>query len=218
MKKLIFQKYNQLALLFILSLLAGVLLMFRIKVTQSFFMLFLVWNIFLAAIPYAITFLVQLKPSWFTPKSTRALTFLVWLLFLPNAPYIISDFTHLQWTSSSMLLLDASIIGLFGLLGLLYMVYSIVDMQRLFLITLSRKQQLLFTICTCILIGFGIYLGRYLRWNSWDVLQNPLGLLGDIGTIVIHPLQHRFAWLVTVGYALLSWISIAIVNKLRCTR
>lgn len=216
MKNLILSKYNQLAVLFTLSIMGGILLMFRIKITASFYLLFLVWNIFLAAIPYGITFLVQLKQHWFTNKGVQAVTFLVWLLFLPNAPYIVSDFTHLQWSAPSILPIDATIIGLFSILGLHYMSFSIQDMKKLFFVTLSRKQNLLFTICACILIGFGIYLGRYLRWNSWDIMQNPVGLLEDIGTLLIHPLRHKFAWLVTIGYASISWLSIALINKLKC--
>ena len=217
MKNLILSKYNELSILFMLSIIAGVLLMFRIKITESFYLLFLVWNIFLAAIPYGITLLVQLKRQWFSSKVMQLITFLIWLLFLPNAPYILSDFTHLQWSKPSILPVDTTIIGLFSILGLLYMAFSIKDMKRLIFVTLSRKQNLLFTISICALIGLGIYLGRYLRWNSWDIMHNPVRLIEDIGALVVHPIRHRFAWLVTITYASLSWISIALINKLKWT-
>lgn len=215
MKPLILQKYNQLSILFTLTILAGMLLMFRIKLTQSFYLIFLVWNVFLAAIPYGITFFVLLHKERFTHKGMQLTIFLIWLVFLPNAPYIVSDFTHLHWTDPRALFLDAAIISSFALLGILYMVYSIRDMQHLFLYTLSRKQNLLFTICICLLIGFGIYLGRYLRWNSWDIMQNPLDLIEDIGNLIFHPIRNKFAWRVTLSYATLSGLAITIINRLK---
>lgn len=215
MKNLILSKYNQLALLFTLSIMGGTLLMFRIKITASFYLLFLVWNIFLATIPYAITFLIQLKRPWFTNKGVQTITFLVWLLFLPNAPYIVSDFTHLQGSDPSILPIDAIIIGLSSLLGLLYMSLSIQDMKKMFFVTLSQKQNLLFTTGACILIGFGIYLGRYLRWNSWDIIQNPMQLALDVKNIISNPIQHKFAWGITLSYASMSWIATNITNKLK---
>ena len=215
MKNLILSKYNQLAILFALSAIASLLLMFRIKTSDSFYLIFLVWNIFLAAIPYAITFGIQLKKRWFTRKWIQIIVFSIWLLFLPNAPYILSDFTHLRWSPDGFLAVDACIISSFSLLGLLYMVYSIRDMLGLFFSTLSRKQNLLLRICICLLIGFGIYLGRYLRWNSWDILQNPMHLFSDVSTIVIHPIRNKLAWLITLGYAAMSLLAIQTINKLK---
>jgi len=215
MKNLILSKYNQLAILFLLSMMAGMLLMFRIKMSDSFYLIFLVWNIFLAAIPYAITFFIQLKKRWFTLKWIQILIFSIWLLFLPNAPYILSDFTHLRWSPDGFLAMDAAIIFGFSLLGLLYMSYSIRDMQGLFFSTLSPKQNLLLRISICLLVGFGIYLGRYLRWNSWDLIQNPAHLISDVSAIVVHPIRNKFAWFITLGYASMSLLTINAINKLK---
>ena len=218
MKKLILSKYNQLIILLALTLIASMLLMFRAKMSNSFYLIFLIWNIFLAAIPYGITFYIPLKKRWFTVKWIKVLVFFIWLLFLPNAPYILSDFTHLQWSPLRYLILDAIIISCSSLLGFLFMAFSIRDMQSLFFSTLSRKQNLLLLISICILLGFGIYLGRYLRWNSWDVMQNPKALVQDIDNIVIHPVRNKFVWLVTLGYASVSYLAITCINRLKCTQ
>lgn len=215
MKNLILSKYNQLSILFLLTAFSGLLLMFRIKISDSFYLLFLVWNVFLAAIPYGITFSIRLKPKLFSHPLSRALVFSVWMLFLPNAPYILSDFTHLQWTSGQFLTLDTLIITGFSLLGLLYMYYSLRDMQEVFCSTLSRKQNLIIIIGICLLLGFGIYLGRYLRWNSWDLIQRPEELASDIGNLIIHPVRNKFAWLITLGYAAISGVSILIFNRMK---
>lgn len=218
MKSLLFKKYNQLSILFCLFLITGVLLMFRIKISESFYLIFLIWNIFLAAIPYGTTFLIRLNKGSSLQPIIKVILFGIWLLFLPNAPYIISDFTHLRWTSSNFLLLDTIIIGGSALMGLLFMVYSIRDMEELFLSTLSRKHKILFRTTICILIGIGIYLGRYLRWNSWDIVQNPSHLITDVSAIIVHPIRNKFAWFITGTYATISLIAITTINKLKWAR
>jgi len=55
-----------------------------------------------------------------------------------------------------------------------------------------------------VLCGFGIYLGRYLRWNSWDIIQNPLGLMDDIYNRLRYPIQYKQTWWVTAFYAGIS--------------
>lgn len=217
MKNLIISKYNQLSILIIITVLSGALLMLRIKLTQSLYLLFLVWNAFLAFIPYAISFIGRLYPTLSTKKGIRILLLIIWILFLPNAPYILSDFTHLRWTSPQFLLIDTLIITSFSLLGLLYMYYSVRDMQQLYFSTLSRKQNLLLLIGLCILLGFGIYLGRYLRWNSWDLIQNPERLLNDISALITHPIRNKFAWFITLAYATISGVTINILNRLKWT-
>lgn len=189
--------------------------MFRIKVSESFYLLFLVWNIFLAAIPYGISFLAKLYPSFCSKTLIKPVLLIIWVLFLPNAPYILSDFTHLRWTSPQFLVLDTTIITGFSTLGLLYMFYSIKDVQELFFSTLSRKRTYLLLITLCLLLGFGIYLGRYLRWNSWDILQQPENLATDIGNLIIHPIRNKLAWMVTLSYATISAATITLLNKLK---
>lgn len=189
--------------------------MFRIKLSESFYLLFLVWNIFLAAIPYGISFMAKGYPSFCTKTLIKPLLLVIWILFLPNAPYILSDFTHLRWTSSQFFVLDSAIITGFSVLGLLYMFYSIKDVQELYFSTLSRKQTYLLITTLCLLLGLGIYLGRYLRWNSWDILQQPENLASDISNLLFHPIQNKFAWIVTLSYAAISGATITILNKLK---
>ena len=96
MNKLIYSKIEEFKLLFAGLMLCAIILTVRIKITHSFFFLFLVWNLFLAMIPYGITLFLQILK-----KETQSLWILIpalcfWLLFLPNTPYLISDLQHLR--------------------------------------------------------------------------------------------------------------------------
>jgi len=128
-KHLFFNRFKTFFLISISMLLSIVLLMIRMKLTHSFFYLFLVWNLFLAVIPFAITnYLVSL------PKLNKigfALWFCVWLLFLPNAPYIVTDLMHLRLHRDYFLWLDILVVSSFAFNGLLLFYLSLVDWELL---------------------------------------------------------------------------------------
>ena len=126
-KQLIYNQFKTFALLSVSIVFSIVLLMIRMKLTHSFFYLFLVWNLFLAVIPFAITtYLVSL------PKLNKfgfLIWFSVWLLFLPNAPYIITDLLHLKRSDSDLLWLDILVVSSFALVGLTLFYLSVLDMK-----------------------------------------------------------------------------------------
>jgi len=103
MKTLLLESKTKLHINLILSISFGLLLLLlRIKITDNLYYTFLVWNLFLAAIPYTITQTLK-RFTWLQySKIASILSFIVWLLFLPNSPYIITDITHLQNDGSSM--------------------------------------------------------------------------------------------------------------------
>jgi uncharacterized membrane protein len=78
------------------SLFCVALLLLRVYVTGSLFYGFLVWNLFLAAIPYVIS--TGLSNTVWMKKQSLVLVIIlgIWLLFLPNAPYLITDLMHLR--------------------------------------------------------------------------------------------------------------------------
>ena len=128
MKSLINKNYEIFSLLIIAISLSGALLAFRIKFLKSFYLLFLVWNIVLAVIPYVITmYLSTIKLT----KLKLGVWFCIWLIFLPNAPYIITDLLHLKLSSSSILWLDILVILSFACTGILIFFLSLNDMKLL---------------------------------------------------------------------------------------
>lgn len=196
LKTLLFQRFRIVFAVAVLTGLSLILLMFRLKLTHSYFFIFLVWNLFLAAIPFFITF--QLSSRKKLHKYRLLLWFGIWLLFLPNAPYIVTDFIHLQHLKANILWLDTLLIGTYALSGLLFYFISVRDMEELLHRHFQHRKIKYLLWVIPFLVGFGIYLGRFLRWNSWDILQRPYVLMQDIWGIIAFPIQHKGAWLVTL--------------------
>lgn len=177
---------------------SATLLLVRIKLNKSFFFLFLIWNLFLATIPYAITVYLNTKEN--LGKLTLSIWFMVWLAFLPNAPYIVTDFIHIRLGNEALLWLDVLVVLSFALSGLLLFYMSILDMQRLVKSKFEKFPIKITSQMILFLCGFGVYLGRFLRYNSWEIISRPHILFIDILNMVMAPFQHYEAWFFTIGF------------------
>ncbi|WP_460218163.1 DUF1361 domain-containing protein [Psychroserpens sp. MEBiC05023] len=193
----IFNRFKTLSILTLSMTLSIVLLMVRMKLNQSFYLLFLVWNLFLAIIPFAITTTLVSKSK--PHKLLLLFSFAVWLLFLPNAPYMVTDLMHLTRTNNQFLWLDILVIMSFAFNGLILFFLSLSDMENL--LKSYIKSSLIFPIMLCIfgLTAFGIYLGRFLRYNSWEILNNPFALFSDMFALIFEP--NLEAWIFTLTFA-----------------
>ncbi|NJN18365.1 MAG: DUF1361 domain-containing protein [Oscillochloris sp.] len=166
------------------SMLAMTLFAGRMVFTGSPAYRFLIWNLFLAWLPY----LAALQLDWidrYAPRLhwQRWPLGMVWLLFLPNAPYILTDFVHLPgmrfvwWYEVGLLLAFAGAGCLLGIASLLVM-HTLVRRR------VGSVTAWLFVATTSGLSGLGIYLGRFLRWNSWDVFANPQILAAQLTALL----------------------------------
>jgi len=191
------------------SVFSMALMLFRIVYTGHLLFVFLAWNLFLAFVPYVIS--KKMAKASITNKWKFLLCVLVWLLFIPNAFYIITDLFHLDMNENVPLWYDLALLLSFAWSGLLFGILSVRQMEKLFEKNFNKKLDVLFILPVMALNGFGIYIGRYLRFNSWDVLTNPLQLINEIVYLFIHPLHNRFDWSMIVCYTiLLSMIYYAI--------
>jgi uncharacterized membrane protein len=139
--------------------------------------------------------------GWRTWKSI-VLTIL-WLGFLPNSFYMVSDLIHVHQTGEISIIFDAVLFTSFILNGFIAGFMSVMLLHRQLLRRLQPFRSFLvitgvFTVC-----GYAIYLGRVLRWNTWDALIHPYGLLFDISDNILHPLDHLQSFVVTLSFALL---------------
>jgi uncharacterized membrane protein len=151
----------------------------------------LAWNLFLGCLPLLFSYLFfknTQQKLLYTPKN--ALFIGLWILFLPNAFYLISDLVHLQESSNKMIVFDAVMFLAFGITGIILGFLSLALMQFR-LAEISKKYSLVLIAGSLFVSSYAIYLGRYLRWNSWDVITNPFGIIFDISNSFIN--YNRFA-------------------------
>jgi uncharacterized membrane protein len=148
--------------------------------TGEFRFLYLVWNLFLAWVPLAAAvplYAVQ-AGGRARPLASGALA-VVWFLFFPNAPYIITDVVHLYERPPVPYWFDIITIMAFALTGLFLGYLSLYLVQEVVRSRGGRIVSWIFAFGMLALSSLGIYFGRFLRWNSWDVLVSPLETLGD---------------------------------------
>lgn len=172
--------------------------LFRFLYTDTKVFLFLNWNLFLAMVPWALTTLVTIKPKIQKNIFVIVLLFVVWLLFFPNAPYILTDLFHLRLNSTMPIWFDLILILLFAWTGLMFGFLSLWDMERILSYSIKKFWIYLFSSTILFIGSFGVYLGRYLRWNSWDIIQEPFNLFYDLTDRIINPWAHPRTWGMTI--------------------
>lgn len=187
------------SLLGISSLFCFSLLLFRMTFLESFMFVFLLWNLFLAAVPYFVSNILHNSRS----KWASFGLFGIWLLFFPNAPYILTDLFHLKHRQMGEIWFDLVMILSFAWTGLMFGFYSFLDVERRLEVELGAIPGKIIMSGSLFLAGFGIYLGRFLRWNSWDILQHPFQLGQDILQRFVHPFSHERTWGMTILFGIL---------------
>ena len=160
----------------------------RIDRTGSGYYAFLIANLFLACVPLFLSTVLRLASHWQLPSPIQLAIFTLWLLFLPNAPYILTDILHLTRVSHAPPWYDLALLLSCAGTGLLLGYLSLIDVQGIVARRFRSAWGWIFALVSLVLSGFAIYLGRFLRWNSWDVLINPARLF-----VIINALMHPWA-------------------------
>jgi len=158
------------AIIYGFSFFAVCLLSYRIFKTESLIYIFLAWNLFLAFIPYWISsHLNKLEELKYFHLPLVA----IWMLFLPNSPYIITDLFHLRHRDPIPYWYDLVLVYSFALIGFVLFYKSIFDMLKLVRNMIPESYLKYILPAFFWLMAFGLYLGRYLRFNSWNVVNHP---------------------------------------------
>ena len=146
---------------------------------------YLVWNLFLAWVPYLITAYLIKKD---TPLARFVPLFVVWLLFFPNAAYMVTDIIHVG-TRVHRTWNDSLLFFFFAWIALMLGILSLAKMHDYLKMRMSAFRAEIAVIAICLVSSFGIYLGRFERLNSWDVIVRPLDLLThsySVSTGLVH--------------------------------
>lgn len=200
------QTFRQHGMLLLLTAFCFGMLLVRAKITHTIFYFFLVWNLFLAFTPFAITTLMMSRVQFLERKALFYPSFLCWLLLLPNAPYLITDFIHLGQKPVVPAWFDVLLLISFAITGLLFGITSMKAMRKILMVKFNPQIAGVAMAVVCFLSGFGVYLGRVLRYNSWDVLHRPFELIGDILYSLVAHDTWRTAWGITLGFGTLLYL------------
>jgi uncharacterized membrane protein len=177
-----------------LSFSACIMLLFRKLFFGSTGYKFLAWNLFLAWIPLIFSSIILYTYAFHKKSAFRKIYLLllglIWIAFYPNCPYIVTDFIHLtgisnyfnnvSYTMNFIIWYDFIMISLFILTGFLIGFISLYMIQTVLMDTFNKCIGWIFVVCVLFLSSFGIYLGRFIRWNSWDIVFKQKILINSI--------------------------------------
>jgi uncharacterized membrane protein len=177
----------------------------RFALSHSIQMVFLNWNLFLAIVPWLVVYLYLPKAN--TQSKWLLLPVIgIWLIFFPNAPYILTDLYHLRMKLNMPVWFDVIFILAYAWTGLLFGMLSLFKMEEFMHQQFKTKWTSFFSPVMLLLASFGIYLGRFLRWNSWDLISQPDQIVSDITVRFVHPFLHSRTWGVTFTMFLFLWM------------
>lgn len=163
---------------------------------------FLLWNLILAVVPVVMALLLRGLSRARRLPPLQVAVFAAWLVFLPNAPYLVTDFIHLGSRPPVPLWFDVAMLSSFAATGVLLCYSSVADVEAVVTRQFGRAWATIVSLVSLALCGVGIYLGRFLRWNSWDILTSPTGLARDALGALVDPLADPRAWVVPIIYGL----------------
>lgn len=196
------------------------LFLIRVIYTHSWNYWFLMENLALAFIPLGFSWLLvkNLKQNRWLDLPNIILSVL-WLVFLPNAWYVLTDYVHAGATTQISQLYDIVLITSLVVSGFAAGFTSLYMIHRQLLKRMSFNLAAAIVTGILLLSSFAIYVGRDLRWSSWDVVANPAGITLDVSDRVFHPLGHPRSWDMTgVVFLLLGTIYLSLWQVIGPTR
>ena len=200
-----------------LSVLVAGLVAFRVAYSHSFEDVPYLWNLFLAWIPFGLALLLYDRHRRGARLFELVALGLLWLLFFPNAPYIVTDIKYLGDMTGKTFWFEGLLIGTAACTGLLLGFMSLYLIQAIVRRIAGAPYAWLFVFVSLGLSSIGVYLGRVLRWNSWDVFVRPGSLLGELAGALVDPLGHPRPIAITVLFTSFLLASYAIFYSLART-
>ncbi|SHI46630.1 Uncharacterized membrane protein [Lutispora thermophila DSM 19022] len=169
----------------------------------SFIYVMLSWNVLLAVLP--LLFIHKAEVGMKSDKTIYSILWMVaWILFFPNSVYMITDFIHISgdkfmwieevrkysmdrpvvYGNDILIWIKLLIIGVGFLFSLLVGLESLYIFEQNMKVMTSKKTSILTVLIVSLLSAIGVYIGRFLRFNSWDIFFNPVQLLKEVTTVI----------------------------------
>jgi uncharacterized membrane protein len=150
----------------------------------------LAWNLFLAWIPFALALLLYALARAGAPLRALVPFGLLWMVFFPNAPYLVTDLKHIGPGGRVPVLYDVLLLSAAAWTGLLLGLTSLFLVHMVVRRLVGSVNAWALVVAVLALSSFGIYLGRVQRWNSWDVVANPVPLGAQLLQGLAHPVDY----------------------------
>ncbi len=177
--------------LLLATMLAAAIYILRLLLSRGFAYNILVWNLFLAWLPYGFSLVAAGLHRLFVKRwGLLVIPGLAWLAFFPNAPYLVTDLYHLVYRPPVPMWFDIGLVAIYAFTGFFLAAASLHTMQGLVRAYLGGPVSWLFAIGAIGLGGLGIYLGRFVRLNSWDLLFHPYRIARNLAAPLLHPLSN----------------------------
>ncbi|MDX6568031.1 MAG: hypothetical protein QOH15_609 [Gaiellales bacterium] len=177
---------------------------------------YLVWNLFLAWIPYVCARMIWRAGRGSTPLPLLLPLLAIWFVFLPNAPYLVTDVVHFHWNATGLeLVVETALFATVGVAGLLLGVASVQPIHRIVAVRYGSLAARTFPPVIAVAVAFGVYLGRVQRWNSWSFIESPGRLFQGTWDVLGHPMAHPRAY---GGIALFSFAFLVVYSVLTAER
>lgn len=190
---------KKLLILLLVSVAAFLMFFARYTITGSYRFFFLNWNLILAWIP---VLLVLLKDTIIIKREIKLFAIFLSFLFLPNSFYVLTDFIHAQPSGEIGLWVDVILIAFYALNALLIGFVLVESFWRVIVRKYGSIKAIVVITLFFVLMSFGVYLGRFIRLNSWDIVD-PLNMFDDIITGLSSTFDFIRALLFTVLYTVL---------------
>jgi uncharacterized membrane protein len=161
---------------------------------------FLLWNLTLAWVPLVAALALDDVRS--TPLRFQLPLLALWLAFFPNAPYLVTDLIHIDPADHRAIgiLGDAALVSV-APVGLALGFSSLMLVERTVRGRFGGRVALGVSVLSLVAACLGIYLGRVVRLNSWDLLSRPRVVGSVLHQLVLDPLAHPMAMAATVALA-----------------
>ena len=191
---------------------------FRMAYTGHGAFVFMIWNLFLASVPLIVSRVLLAAHNRRTSDVAQLGLAALWLLFLPNAPYVFTDLIHLERNSPLQFSYDLAMLMSCAGTGLLLGYWSLFDVHKILEERFGRRLGWAVAIGSLLLAGYGVYLGRVMRWNSWDVLTNPFELFSTMVRLLLNPTEHIRMYMLTAAASICLVLGYAVLRSVRWIR
>jgi len=196
-----FLKSHNTIYLLVFSAFCIALILIRIYIVKNDTFLFLIKNLGLAWIPYFLSHFFTLKSKYF-----RFFVILLSLLYFPNTLYMVTDLFQLWPKNHISVWFELIHLFSFAMVSLFLGFGTLQNFEKNILLKTSKKYVAIYTFLIIYLGSFGVYLGRFVRLNSSDILLDPLHLFTEVSSAILHPLDDVNFYGTTLIFAVFIYI------------